>query len=108
MKKLHPVQFEKYYHGSNVPPETILKEGLKSHNPAEELNMLYGEDPDTEESGHPKGVYFGNKETAEGYGGHLYSVELPSRHGNWGWTESEGHVWEGDIPPHWVRYEGVY
>lgn len=103
MSRLHPVQFEKFYHGSNVPPETILKEGLKAHKPGEELDAMYGEDFGG--PGHPKGVYFGDRKVAEGYGGHIYSVELPNRHPNWGWTESEGHVWEGDIPPHWVRYE---
>jgi len=106
MSRLHPVQFEKVYHGSNVPPEVILKEGLKAHNPAEDINWQYGEDPDTEDYGHPKGVYFGDKELAGEYGGHIYSVELPVRHPNWGWTESEGRVWKGDIHPYLIRYEG--
>lgn len=104
---LSPRQFRgfvKYYHGSHVGPEVILKEGLKAHKPGEELDALYGEDIGG--PGHPTGVYFGDtRKVAEDYGNHIYSVELPAQHKNWGWTESEGAVWEGDIPPHWVRYE---
>lgn len=103
---LSPHQFRgfvKYYHGSGVGPEKILKEGLKAHNPAEGLY-----DDEEEDPGHPTGVYMGDKDTALSYGGHLYSVELPEPHPNWGWTESEGSVWTKDIPPHWVRYEGEH
>lgn len=84
-----------------------MKEGLKAHNPAEEINAQYGEDPDTEDPGHPKGVYMSeNRKLAEGYGRHIYSMELPTRGENWGWTESEGDVWTKDIIPHLIRYEG--
>ena len=104
MKRISPVQFQKYYHGSNVGPEVILKEGLKAHKPGEELDAMYGEDFGG--PGHPTGVYLGDtRKVAEDYGNHIYSIELPERHDNWGWTESEGHVWEGDIPPHFIRYE---
>lgn len=104
MKHLNNTQFGKYYHGSNVPPEVILKQGLKAHKPGEELDAMYGEDIGG--PGHPKGVYFGaDRETASNYGRHIYSVELPHKGKKWGWTESEGRVWTDDIPAHKVRLE---
>jgi hypothetical protein len=104
MSRLSKIQFERFYHGTsphNV--ENVLKEGLKAHKPGEELDEMYGEDIGG--PGHPKGVYFGDLETARNYGGAVFSVDLPSKHPNWGWTESEGHVWEGDIPPQMLRLE---
>jgi len=101
MKNISPIQFQKYYHGSNAKPEVILKEGLKAHNPAEEL---WGGTEWEHDEGHPTGVYFfENKEDADEWGSHTYSVELPHPHKNWGWTESNGVVWTSDIPPHLIR-----
>lgn len=94
-------QFEKLYHGTNRSNvESILKEGLKVNNPAA---GLYGDDAD-EDYGHPTGVYLGSTETARDYGDAVFEVELPSRHENWGWTESEGRVWTEDIPANRIRY----
>lgn len=102
---LNEHQFKRFYHGtSDQNAEKIMKEGLKAHNPAEEINMEYGEPPDTVDEGHPPGVYFGdNIDTARGYGYAVLSVDLPERHPNWGWTESEGHVWTADIPHYFIR-----
>lgn len=97
-------QFAKYYHGTregNV--ESILKEGLKMHNPVEGLRGQIPDD-DLEDYGHPTGVYLGRDlDTARGYGDAVLEVTLPERHENWGWTESEGHVWQADIPPKHIR-----
>lgn len=108
-RKLNYFQFQKFYHGSNVGPEVIMKEGLKASNPSAEINAQYGEDPDTEDLGHPTGVYMAeDRKTAEQYGRHIYSIELPIHYdqAKWGWTESEGSVWRGDIHPYLIRYEG--
>jgi hypothetical protein len=99
MAKPDGPQFEKYYHGtSEKNAESIMKKGLKMSNPAAGLY-----DDDYEETGHPTGVYLGDLETARGYGGAVFEVDLPAKHDNWGWTESEGHVWTANIPPKKIR-----
>lgn len=101
---MNRVQFQRFYHGSRVGPEVILKEGLKAHNPAEEINAMFGDDLD--EPGHPTGVYMSERrKTAEGYGSHIYSMDLPVHADEWGWTEGEGSVWRGDIHPYLIRHE---
>jgi hypothetical protein len=100
MKRHLGVQFERYYHGTgehNV--ESILKEGLKEHNPSEGLY----EDEDYEEYEHPKGVYLaGNIEHARQYGDAIFAVDLPSAGVDWKWS-SEGYVHSGDIHPYLLR-----
>lgn len=104
---MNRVQFQRFYHGTNVGPEVILKEGLKANNPSAMINAEYGEDPDAEDPGHPTGVYMAeDRKTAEGYGHNMYAMDLPVHADEWGWTESEGSVWQGDIHPHLIRYEG--
>jgi len=92
-------QFERFYHGTNLSNvESIMEHGLKQHDPSEWLKQSGQIPEDDEDYGHPKGVYLGDRETAEAYGEAIFSVDLPTRHPNWGWTESEGAVWQGDIP----------
>jgi len=104
-ENLQQVQFRKYYHGTQTRNvESILKHGLKMHDPAEDMVAMYGES--YREPGHPKGVYFStSKEGAAGYGDDLIEAELPDIPSMWGWTESDGHVWVGgDIGPHFVKH----
>lgn len=101
-------QFERYYHGTSIHnAESIMKEGLKQHDPAEWLRQSGQISEDEEEPGHPMGVYLGDRETASGYGDVVFSVDLPVKHPNWGWTESEGSVWQADIPPHFLTREDL-
>ena len=101
MAYLNKHQFRTYYHGTsphNV--ESIMKHGLKAHNPEEPL----GEDIDENQfTGHPKGVYLGSDiETARNYGDAIFAVELPDS-ADWKWTESEGHVIGHDISPFFLK-----
>jgi len=99
--------FTRYYHGtSERNVESIMKEGLKQSDPSMWLRESgqIGED-EGEDPGHPTGVYLGDKETASGYGDAVFSVDLPNKHSNWGWTESEGSVWQADIPPMFLTRE---
>lgn len=104
MAKPDGIQFQRYYHGSWVGPDRIMTEGLKQNDPTEGLRA-------TEEMRaqwavtHPKGVYLTtSKEQAQGYGGHVYSVDLPTNHPQLKQAKL-GDVWQGDIPPHFIRHE---
>lgn len=99
---LSPIQFETYYHGTNpANVESIKKHGLKKSNPAE---ILYDNEEDANDPGHPTGVYLGSDmKTAENYGDAVFAVELPNKVTNWLWTESEGDVVGSDIPPEMLR-----
>lgn len=98
--------FTRYYHGtSERNADSIIKEGLKQHDPSGWLKESGQIDPDDEDPGHPTGVYLGDRATAEEYGDVIFSVDLPNKHSNWGWTESEGHVWQADIPPVFLTRE---
>lgn len=90
-------QFHTYYHGtSDMNVESIMKHGLRPHNPAEGYEGL--EEGETHDPSHPEGVYFSDSiEGAREYGNAVFSVELPNS-ANWLWSDS-GYVLAHGVSP---------